>query len=36
MTGLLRALGPDVRYHLALLHLWQFALTVFWVTGAAS
>lgn len=35
MTGLLRALGPEVRYRLALLHLWQFALVVFWLTGAS-
>lgn len=36
MTGRLRAFAPDLRYRLALLHLWQFALVVFWLTGAAS
>lgn len=31
---LLRTFGADLCYHLALLHLWQLALTVFWLTGA--
>lgn len=36
MTALVRAFGPELRYRLALLHLWQLALVVFWLTGAAS
>jgi hypothetical protein len=28
--------GPGVRYHLALLHCWQLALAVFWMTGGAA
>ena len=29
-----RAFGPDVRYHLALLHCWQLALACFAMGGA--
>lgn len=34
MTGLARTLGPNVHYRLALLHTWQLALVIFWLTGA--
>lgn len=31
---IVRVFGPDVRYHLTLLHLWQLALACFWFGGA--
>lgn len=30
-----RVFGPSVRYRLALLHCWQFALACFWLGGAS-
>jgi hypothetical protein len=35
MTARIKAvLGPDVRYHLTLLHCWQLALACFAIGGA--